>query len=180
MTEERKPLGARPASPTVRSAGPGPATAKPTRPPSQPCRKVWPLPLEMGAAISQVSKQGNAKVSVVAGSEFHSNACRLGPGSLLHDRKEICLALRTTAATIELGSLFDRKRHMMYIAVNLRCYLQGDRLSTNHARDRTANDHLLARDQTCHFALLTDYNFSGQHVTLDLAVDLKDTTTDDP
>jgi hypothetical protein len=27
---------------------------------------------------------------------------------------------------------------------------------------------------------LTDYYFSGQDVTLDLAVDLKDTTTDDP
>jgi hypothetical protein len=58
--------------------------------------------------------------------------------------------------------------------------LQGDLLTTNHARDHTADDHLLTRDHSRHSTFLTDYNFSGQHVTLDLAVDLKDTTTDDP
>jgi hypothetical protein len=38
----------------------------------------------------------------------------------------------------------------------------------------------LARDQSRHFTLLADYDLSSQYVTLDLAVDLKDTTTDDP
>ena len=58
--------------------------------------------------------------------------------------------------------------------------MQGDRLTTNHARDRTADDHPLARDHSRHLTFLTDYDFSGQHVTLDLAVDLKDSTADDP
>ena len=57
---------------------------------------------------------------------------------------------------------------------------QGDGLATNDPRDCTADDHLLARDHSRHFALLTDYDFSGQNVTLNLAVDLKDATTDDP
>ena len=51
---------------------------------------------------------------------FYSSACGLNPRSLLHDRKEIWFALRTTAATLELGSLFDRERHMMNVAINLR------------------------------------------------------------
>jgi hypothetical protein len=38
----------------------------------------------------------------------------------------------------------------------------------------------LARYHSRHFTLLADYDLSGQHVTLNLAVDLKDTTTDDP
>ena len=45
---------------------------------------------------------------------------RTGPRSLLHDREEIGFAFRTTAATLELGSLLDRERHVMYVAVNLR------------------------------------------------------------
>ena len=94
--------------------------------------------------------------------------CGLGARSLLHDSKKIWLALRTTAATLELGSLFDRERHVMYVAVNLRCGLQRDGLATNDPRDRTADDHLLARDHAGHFTLLTDYDFGGQYVTLDL------------
>lgn len=58
--------------------------------------------------------------------------------------------------------------------------MQGDGLAANDTRDRTADDYLLARDHSGHFALLTDYDFSGQYVTLNLAVDLKDTTTYDP
>jgi len=52
--------------------------------------------------------------------DFHSSTRGLGPRSLLHDRKEIRFTLRTTAATLELGSLFDRERHVMDITVNLR------------------------------------------------------------
>jgi len=51
---------------------------------------------------------------------FYSSTCGLGTRSLLDDRKEIWFALRTTAATLELGSLLDRKRHVMYVAINLR------------------------------------------------------------
>ena len=51
---------------------------------------------------------------------FYSSACGLAPRSLLHDREEIRFAFRTTAATLELGSLLDRERHVMYVAVNLR------------------------------------------------------------
>ena len=51
---------------------------------------------------------------------FHSSTCSLGPRPLLHHRKEIWFALRTTAATLELGSLLDRERHVMYVAINLR------------------------------------------------------------
>ena len=51
---------------------------------------------------------------------FNSITCGLGARSLLHDRKEIRLTLRTTAATLELGSLFDSERHVMYVAINLR------------------------------------------------------------
>ena len=58
--------------------------------------------------------------------------------------------------------------------------MQGDGFATNDSRDCTADDYLLTRDHSRHFALLTDYDFSGQYVTLNLAVDLKDTTTYDP
>jgi hypothetical protein len=51
---------------------------------------------------------------------FYSSTCGLATRSLLDDRKEIWFALRTTAATLELGSLFDRERHVMDITVNLR------------------------------------------------------------
>jgi hypothetical protein len=47
-------------------------------------------------------------------------ACRLRRTSCIHDCLKVCLALRATAATLELGSLLDRKRHMMDVAVNLR------------------------------------------------------------
>jgi hypothetical protein len=49
-----------------------------------------------------------------------SAACRLGRGSLLHDRNEVCLALRATAAAFEESPLLDQKRHMVDIALNLR------------------------------------------------------------
>jgi hypothetical protein len=58
--------------------------------------------------------------------------------------------------------------------------LQGDGFATNDPRDCAADDYLLARDHSGHFALVTDYDFSGQYVTLNLPVDLKDTTTYDP
>ena len=58
--------------------------------------------------------------------------------------------------------------------------MQGDGLATNDPRDCTADDHLLARNHSGHLSPLTDYDFSGQYVTLNLAVDLKDTTTDNP
>ena len=51
---------------------------------------------------------------------FYSSTCGLSSRSLLHDRKEIWFALRTTATTLELGSLFDRERHVMNVAINLR------------------------------------------------------------
>jgi hypothetical protein len=38
---------------------------------------------------------------------------------LLHDREEIFRTPRATAAAFEVGPLFDRKRHVMYVAVNL-------------------------------------------------------------
>jgi hypothetical protein len=38
----------------------------------------------------------------------------------IHDRNEVCLTLRATAAALELCSLLDRKRHMVDIAVHLR------------------------------------------------------------
>lgn len=51
---------------------------------------------------------------------FYSSTCGLGPRSLFHDCKQIWFALRTTAATLELGPLLDRERHVMYISINLR------------------------------------------------------------
>jgi hypothetical protein len=44
----------------------------------------------------------------------------LGRTPSINNCLEVCLALRTTAATLELRSLFDRKRHMMDVAVDLR------------------------------------------------------------
>lgn len=52
--------------------------------------------------------------------DFHSSTRGLGPRSLLHDRKEVWFAFRTTAAALELGSLFNRERHVMDVTINLR------------------------------------------------------------
>src|SRR5262249_32902527 len=49
-----------------------------------------------------------------------SSACRLPPTSSLHDREEVSRALCATAAAFEVSPLFDSKRHVMYVAVNLR------------------------------------------------------------
>ena len=51
---------------------------------------------------------------------FLFSGCRLGRGSMFHDCNEVCLALRATTATLKVGSLLDRKRHVVDVAVNLR------------------------------------------------------------
>jgi len=65
------------------------------------------------------------------------------------------------------------------ITLDLRRGLEGNCLPADDARHRTADDHLLTRDHSRYLALLTDYNFSGHHVALYLAVYLKDATADD-
>ena|SRR6516164_8945425 len=62
-----------------------------------------------------------------------SSACELPPTSSLHDREEVFRALCATAAAFKVSPLFDSKRHVMYVAVNLRGGLQGDRLSADDA-----------------------------------------------
>ena len=57
--------------------------------------------------------------------------------------------------------------------------MQCDRLSTDDPRDRPTDDHLLPRDHSRHFPFLTDNNFYGHHVTLNLTIHLKDSTADD-
>src|SRR5215467_10210178 len=111
-----------------------------------------------------------------------SNVRRLGRldcTSSVHDSKKIRLAPCTTAAALKLGSLLDCKRHMVDITLDLRRGLEGDCLPTDDAGHCTSDDHLLTCDHSSYFALLTDYNFSGHHVALDLAVYLKDATADD-
>jgi hypothetical protein len=49
-----------------------------------------------------------------------STARRLDRTSSIDNRNEISLVLCTTAAALELGSLLDRKRHMMDVPVDLR------------------------------------------------------------
>ena len=46
----------------------------------------------------------------------YSNFRSLGRPASLHDRKEVSLASRTTAAAIKLSSLFNRKRHVVDVA----------------------------------------------------------------
>src|SRR6516225_4713249 len=105
--------------------------------------------------------------------------CRLDSTSSAHDSKKIRRTPRTTAAAIKLSTLLDRKRHMVDITLDLRRGLEGDCLSTDDTRHRTADDHLLTCDHSRYFALLTDYYFGGHHVALDLAIYLKDATADD-
>ena len=64
---------------------------------------------------------------------YHSSPYSLARTSPLHDRNEICLALCTTAAPFKMRSLFDRKRHVVDVTVNLRCSLEGNRLSADDA-----------------------------------------------
>ena len=47
-------------------------------------------------------------------------ARRLPCASSLHDRHQVIRALCATAAAFEVGPLFDGKRHMVDVAVNLR------------------------------------------------------------
>jgi hypothetical protein len=68
---------------------------------------------------------------------------------------------------------------MVDVTLDLRRGLESNCFPTDDARDRTADDDLLAGDHSSHFAPLTDYNFSGHDVALDLAVYLKDATADD-
>src|SRR5215467_989426 len=114
----------------------------------------------------------------VAAQRKGSNVHRGCTSSIDHS-KQIRLAPRTTAAAVKLGSLLDCKGHMVDITLDPRRGLEGNCLRTDDARDRTADDHLLARDHSRYIALLADYNFSGHHVALDLAVYLKDATADD-
>ena len=48
-----------------------------------------------------------------------SSASRLPRTSSLNDRKEVFRALCATAAAFEVGPLFDCKRHVVDVAVNL-------------------------------------------------------------
>src|SRR5215813_1816811 len=103
-----------------------------------------------------------------------SSICGSDGTSCIHDSKELGLAPRTTTAAFKLGSLLDRKRHVMDVPLHLRRGLECNRLSTDDTRDLAADDNLLACNHSCHSAVLTDNNFSRHHVTLDLSVDLKD------
>jgi len=48
-----------------------------------------------------------------------SSAGWLPRTSSLHDREEVFRAPRATAAALKVGPLFDRKRHMMNVTVNV-------------------------------------------------------------
>jgi hypothetical protein len=67
---------------------------------------------------------------------------------------------------------------MVDVTLDLRGGLESNCFPTDDARHCAPDDHLLTRDHSSYFALLTDYNFSGHHVALDLAVYLKDATAD--
>ena len=77
-----------------------------------------------------------------------SSICRLGRPATLRDRKKVCLAPRTAAATLKVGPLFNRKRHVVDVTFDLRRGLKGHCLPADDTRDRTSDDHLLARDHS--------------------------------
>jgi len=108
-----------------------------------------------------------------------SNTRRLTGASAIYDCVEVRFALGATAAALEVGSLLDRKRHVVDVAVDLRRGLKGNGFSAYDARDSAANDHLLTRDHAGHPALLAHDNLGGLNVTLDLTIDLQNTTADD-
>src|SRR5262249_47274673 len=55
----------------------------------------------------------------LAGLLVYSNARRLGCRPLLHHGEEVFRALCATAAAFKVGALFDRKRHVVDVTVNL-------------------------------------------------------------
>jgi hypothetical protein len=73
---------------------------------------AWPStcrPSTSGAATSSSTARINSVFNIAL-----DRACSI------HDRNEVCLTLRATAAALELRSLLDRKRHMVDIAAHLR------------------------------------------------------------
>jgi len=84
----------------------------------------WQHRSEEVRGVAETLKTPPAKrdmlVIAAAYARLHSNFRSLGRPASLHDRKEVSLASRTTAAAIKLSSLFNRKRHVVDVAFNPR------------------------------------------------------------
>src|SRR5215470_15994923 len=78
-----------------------------------------------------------------------------------------------------MGSLFDRKRHMMDVAVHLRRGLQGNRLSADDAGDLAAHDNLATGDHSRHLPFLANDDLGCLDIAFNLAIDLQDAPADD-
>src|ERR1700680_2528744 len=89
----------------------------------------------------------------------------LDRSSSIHDRNEVSLAPRAPTMAVEVSTLLDRERHVMDVGCDVTGGLQGNRLSTDDARDSAAHDDLLARDHSRHLPFLTDNDLGRANVT---------------
>jgi hypothetical protein len=80
---------------------------------------------------------------------------------------------------VEVSTLLDREGHVMDVGFNVTGGLQGNRLSTDDARDSAAHDDLLARDHPRHLSFLTDNDLGRANVTFNLTIDLQAAAAND-
>jgi hypothetical protein len=80
---------------------------------------------------------------------------------------------------VEVSTLLDREGHVMDVGFNVTGGLQGNRLSTDDARDSAAHDDLLARDHSRHLSFLTDDDLGCPNVTFNLTIDLQAAAAND-
>jgi hypothetical protein len=103
----------------------------------------------------------------------------LGRSFSIQHRNEVSLVPRAPAMAVEVSTLLDREGHVMDVGFDVTGGLQGNRLSTDDARDSAAHDDLLARDHSRHLSFLTDDDLGRANVTFNLTIDLQAAAAND-
>jgi hypothetical protein len=97
----------------VRSAGP-----EAVQPQMLQCR-ARARPIMHGAAVIERWRHPYRSRCAIGRAATRSSTPGLTCASTIDDRVEVGFGLRTATAALELGSLLDRKRHVMDVTVNL-------------------------------------------------------------